>query len=294
MLPYRKNRTSGRTGFTLVELLVVIAIIVLLIGILIPTVGSVRKQAKIAATNSLLSTLSTALEHYHNDFNMYPSSTTYYSTTPSGSNSPYAYGEKLGTVLNGRAPCLLAQGLMGYLPYDVDGCGPTLSGGGPSPNAPTSTNPGDPSFGFRVGRQGSGRIYGPYMPSDSQNYRVNLDKPGNTNDQSFIDIFGNEILYYCAAKITDPRRVFVQTADNYSYFVSDDNAAIKNANGSIPNNKPETQSNADFFQLLGVSGNSFNDSNLPATLLGRDSYLLISAGCNGTYFTKDNLVAAKP
>ncbi len=61
-----------RSGFTLVELLVVVAIIVILVGILIPAVGSVRKASRVASTQALIVQLQSAIEQYHMDFNAYP------------------------------------------------------------------------------------------------------------------------------------------------------------------------------------------------------------------------------
>ena len=69
------NRPSRRRpGFTLVELMTVIAIIVLLIGVLIPTLSSARKQAKAARTKGLLKALESGCEMFHTDLHRYPQS----------------------------------------------------------------------------------------------------------------------------------------------------------------------------------------------------------------------------
>ena len=49
-----KNKKSPRSGFTLIELLTVIAIIGILAGILIPTIGAVKKRASMVTSSSNL------------------------------------------------------------------------------------------------------------------------------------------------------------------------------------------------------------------------------------------------
>ncbi len=60
--------TKPSHAFTLIELLVVIAIIALLIGILLPALGSARKQAKTAVAGSRLQQLGLGVQMYLNDY----------------------------------------------------------------------------------------------------------------------------------------------------------------------------------------------------------------------------------
>jgi len=62
----------ARRGFTLVELLVVIGIIVLLIAILLPVVSQVRLRAYAANTQSEMQRIMQACLSYYHDFNSYP------------------------------------------------------------------------------------------------------------------------------------------------------------------------------------------------------------------------------
>ncbi len=59
-------------AFTLIELLMVIAIIGILAGILIPTVGAVRKQANIAASKAQLSNYVTAIQMFKGEYGYFP------------------------------------------------------------------------------------------------------------------------------------------------------------------------------------------------------------------------------
>lgn len=60
------------SAFTLIELLMVIAIIGILAGILIPTVGAVRKQANIAASKAQLSSYVNAIQMFKGEYGYLP------------------------------------------------------------------------------------------------------------------------------------------------------------------------------------------------------------------------------
>jgi len=63
------------TGFTLIELLIVVAIIGILAGIALPNFLEAQTRSKVSRVKSDLRTITVALEAYHTDNRIYPSST---------------------------------------------------------------------------------------------------------------------------------------------------------------------------------------------------------------------------
>ena len=82
-----RQRNWRRPGFTLVELLVVIGIIAVLLGILLPTVQTARKQAKVTACKAQLHDIGAAFQMYVNQYNRYPNAATLPNVTPDGTIS---------------------------------------------------------------------------------------------------------------------------------------------------------------------------------------------------------------
>ncbi len=64
-------------GFTLVELLVVVSVIAILMGILLPVYGAVRRQAWVTKAHHELRQVSFACQQYYEDYERYPPARTF-------------------------------------------------------------------------------------------------------------------------------------------------------------------------------------------------------------------------
>ncbi len=69
-----RNQNKSQDAFTIIELLTVMSIIVILIGLLVPALNKVRRYALTVKENAQLHSIQAALELYRNEFEQYPDS----------------------------------------------------------------------------------------------------------------------------------------------------------------------------------------------------------------------------
>jgi prepilin-type N-terminal cleavage/methylation domain-containing protein len=123
----------SRCAFTLIEVLVVIAIISILMGLLLPALGRIRRTTERKAVWSSLQSLKTALTSYHADLRLYPRAAprrgtpddllqddgpAFYAALMNrrtvaaggGPSAPYSTWDRIGTIDRAR----LSAATMGY------------------------------------------------------------------------------------------------------------------------------------------------------------------------------------
>jgi type II secretory pathway pseudopilin PulG len=287
-----RNGVCRSVAFTLVELLTVLGIIAIVVALLIPALTAVRDLAKETQQKAQLTTIELALTAFKHDYGDYPPSHGYDST---GAVDPYYSGAQT------LAEALVGWDLMGFHPNSAwRADGEDKSGG-------------DLSYDPTKGRDDDGdnvpdtlkERKGPYLELATAN-TFSLDNlftgiSSNYNPDAFVicDVFGKKpvtvggktvmaglpILYYKAntsSKTIDstlaPSTLIYNRSDN-SYFVY------------------------DFIPASPLRGTTFfydyiRDPRIvppaPPWPSRPESYLLISAGSDGLYGTRDDICNFDP
>jgi len=289
-----------RSGFTLIELLVVIAIIALLIAILLPALLLAQRNAYSSSTQSTMSSIGIALQQYHTDFHMYPPSSAVRSTSPtSGSGTPI-YNNGGFAIPSGAAYDYLAEALLGFEPGGTggDGAGAAYS----------STPLGLQAYkGFSMA--GSPQVYGPYVSLGASSITPDANATSAGAPAGSVYYFADSfpaqtgaplpILYYTPDMTPAPVGTQILNYNSPStandiFNLADDNAAP--GAGAFSPNPPTngaTTGQVDgpaFLALLGATNGSADVTVSGQSIVGSNSYLLVSAGADGTYFSADNIV----
>jgi prepilin-type N-terminal cleavage/methylation domain-containing protein len=273
-----------KTGFTLVELLTVLAIIALLVSLLIPSLTLIRNTAKEAKQKSQLTEIGLALTAFRTDYGDYPPSS-WMAPPPTAGALDYCGAQKL-------AEALLGRDLLGFHPKsDWSATNLTFY---PAPPPPQNLGERKGPYlelattnAFKLGD-----LYGPALTAsplnadtfvicDSFGVKKITIAPGRTAKA------GTPILYYRAetsSKTIEPPAAPFQRI--YNIF---DNVPLASQLNSIADstkahqlgNPATMQVFYDYIRDLKVTARPWP--------YRPDSYILISAGADGLYGTKDDI-----
>ncbi|QOJ18648.1 MAG: prepilin-type N-terminal cleavage/methylation domain-containing protein [Phycisphaeraceae bacterium] len=304
--------TPARRAFTLVELLVVIGIIALLVGILLPALAAVNTAAKKTRTEATMNEFAKACDLFHQEHGFYPGVISEddliadaggINGTPRLSGTENALLHLMGGYIDSTDPNYTASG--GYemvfntksIKIFFDGAlpdRPSQMGNGPTIN---------------------GRKYAAYYTPGTDDLGVargQVGEPGNFKLPDLLDAWGNPIVYVRRARSVGPivprsggsAPQFTMTSANpYLQSTALGRSAndqtnsgggyqaysVFNVSGSAPGNSNYSQANWNFMQLVGhqafTRGNYGTDLEFNAT---RGSYVLMSAGADGVFFSRTN------
>ncbi|MBN2455559.1 MAG: type II secretion system protein [Sedimentisphaerales bacterium] len=300
------RKTGKKDAFTIIELLTVMSIIVILIGLLVPSLNMVRRYAKKVRQNAQFHSIGAALELFNNEHDGYPPS-----DMEDGDGKQYCGALKL-------CEAMMGQDLLGFHPdsrfrqdLTVDGTAVTLLY-----DKDPDTKADDPDDDNLASRKG------PFLPLESANaYRLwNIYGKGNTGpfpENLFVlcDVYSNvsnrslegkqhigmPILYYRAdesGRVHDPNEPPTPSDRKHQFYNDLDNYMLLALGApwegpppqQSPKGHPIFHERTKFYEM--TKNESINiDAGRPYR---SDTYILISAGFDGKYGTPDDVFNFAP
>jgi prepilin-type N-terminal cleavage/methylation domain-containing protein len=290
------RQSENKAGFTIVELLTVMSIIVILIGILVPSLNMVRRYATDVKQKSQFHSISEAMELFKNEFEGYPdSSTAGKAPDLDEDNKHYPGAARL-------CEAMVGQDLLGFHPASRFRADCTDGAASPTKlyaNPPTSLSP-IPTDNLQARK-------GPYLQLERANAYKLIDIYGDNGTGAIepnLFVLCDE---YTRVKNTSTGKKIGMPV---LYYKADTAGTAHNpSNPSDPNNIYDYQDN-DYLVGLGMPWNPSAAHPMYSTkeperfyegtknehieiTEGRpyrsDSYILLSAGFDGQYGTPDDI-----
>jgi len=276
---------NKKAAFTIIELLTVMSIIVILIGLLVPSLSMVKRYAKNVKQGAQFHSIDVAMELFQTEFDGYPNSE--YETTPDG----YCGAMKLTEAMVG-------MDLLGFHPdslFRSDGMNLNLS------------PPDDDLYPPNPTKENLKARRGPYLQLENVNaYRLKnlygVGKTGAFDEDLFVlcDVYtrvtnkdtgkkvGMPVLYYKADISGTKHDPNVPDDPDNIYNYKDNDKLVELG---MPWEPPASNDHELYASPEKFYEKTKNDKiDIPAGRPYRsDSYILLSAGFDGEYGTPDDV-----
>jgi prepilin-type N-terminal cleavage/methylation domain-containing protein len=297
-------------GFSLIEMLVVIGIIVILIGVLIPVIKSVRENAWNADTQNLISQIVSASTRYYQDFNAYPGVFSNTEIVQAGRWVDFDTGTNKGTIEtpspggDDEHPITMAENLtlslLGGLRWNGSTYEYDLSSSLQA-QGPVSLNAANPKRYPAYMNVREGNISEGYLSKDSRNPQPGVE---DTVIPEFMDTWPDgskrPIIYVRARSgaggaVSDFRNDQPAAGSHFQYDVGQYEGYLTTKDGLRFTRGDQTGSDApeiafDYLKHPNSGGTATGQG--AAYPLEKDRFLLFAAGKDRIFGTSDDIVSA--
>jgi len=278
-----------KTAFTIVELLTVMSIIIILIGLLLPALNAVKRFSRVVLQKNQFRNIGSGLQVYESDFHEYPDS-----SALDADAAAYCGAMKLAEVMAGQ------DGLGFHLNSRLTINGRDASGtGGTDLYPPVESPPYSAAYleSLRSRKEYMERKYIQICSLlDLSSDKGSFSKPSVLLCDVFLSVrskitgskIGMPVLYYRADTSKMSHDVNVPTNPDNIYNYKDNQDFLAIGWNSVTKEPPL------YMGISGVAGQVFYENTLDKESpiprpYNKDSYILISAGWDGTYGTKDDV-----
>ena len=290
-----KKHIKAPSGFTLMELLVVIAIIMTLIGILVPGIRGVKRIAKNLEQKSLFHALDIGLETYRKDFGDFPES-----KRKTHGSLFYTGSQHLAEAMVGRDSRGFEPSQAGRWQWPGEPSGSilyTTDSKSLSRRKPHYVNLKDTGAFIPGNLYGSSNTGDVVSENDGQRAPVIADmfyrKKITTANNETVKV-GSPILYYKANRSSmefkkDASGIALNEFDKWKFNYKDnmDIVNLGTIEEPVSTENPVRLTQEEFYK-------SITDLKAPFDRpMNEDTYILISAGYDGIFGTKDDVTNIK-
>ncbi len=288
-LTSRRSRPQ-RSGFTITELLVAIGIIVLLIGILLPALSKALQRAKVSQTQSTMQEFAKAIEAFQQEFGYYPGliPEATLASDPRISSTENAILHLMGGAVGSDDPAY-ASFTTGWTAYTI----------GSGANTYTfKVNINEVGKGPRI----AGKQYPPFFAPKSDEFAAIIGQVAGLSGSDtplvdlpdVLDAWGQPVIYLRSLRevgdlVGGVSNAQFAIASNAPYVLSNALGELEKSQASSllnPASGVTPSVDAALAQIIRSPG--FGAAGTPLTGTPRGKFVLISAGQDGIYFSRND------